>query len=201
MKHAQRLKIRLRLAYYKVITNQTNLPLTRLPSPESPSRSLPDPKYDAFLYQPTTPSLLQAQSQTTPHVFTRPYIPSLRNTNTPMQHHNQHPINNKLVYTLYNPPSSTASTISIKTPQSSASSIYHDSALTSASSFLTPVKQQHYPFHLGGYDIDEGSYSNMSPDIYASAKRILPETPAGGSLKTRGSMGVAKSLLQLGSFS
>lgn len=36
MQRAQRLKIRLRLAYYKVLTRQESLPLSRLPCPASP---------------------------------------------------------------------------------------------------------------------------------------------------------------------
>lgn len=192
IQHAQRLRIRLRLAYYKVLTNQTNLPLKRLPQPllvpEPPAAEQP---FASTSHQSTfnspVPSLLY---QSTPHVFSRPHNSAHKNINTPLLNSYRNPPQYPMHYT----PFSSVSTHSVKT---SASISY---SLGESTSLFTPAKQQHYPFHLGGDYMEDGSYTSiMSPDIYASTKNYLPDTPANTRSKTP--FQVTKNLLQTGSLS
>lgn len=192
LQHAQRLRIRLRLAYYKVLTNQANLPLKRLPQPQL----VPDPAAaelpfsstsQPFMYNSPAPSMLY---QSTSHVFSRPHNSAHKNLSTPML--NSH--KNLPQYTMHYTPFPSFSTNSVK---NSASFSY---SFSESTSLFTPAKQQHYPFHLGGYDMDDCSYTSMmSPDIYTSTKRCLSGTSA--NKRTKIPFEADKNRLQTGSLS
>lgn len=172
IKHAERLRIRLRLAYYKVLTDQTTLPLKRLPSPETSSE--PSCSSASFgLFNRTYPKLGQF-TQSTSAGLTKPHIPSMENTSTPVTS------NITLGYSDRNPPSSSASTVSMN---STASAESH-------SLLMTPVKQQRC-FDSDGTYTAESSVDALSDTKCNLHGRSLLSTPT--------SMGAARSLLQLGS--
>ena len=76
-KHAERLRLRLRLALFKVQTNQTNIPLSRLRiSNREPFDQSPSTRSPAVLRSPSQPTLLPAP------VF-RPTTQSIRTVRRP----------------------------------------------------------------------------------------------------------------------
>lgn len=128
IQHAHRLKLRLRLAYYKVRTNQIDLPLHSLPLPvpSSPQQGLVGPEDPCDVHK------------CTPFKYDHAIIAAVAAA-----------ADTKLADPI---PAMTPPVLTWSSGGYSSLGRYlatSGATVSASTAMVTPVKQQHYPFHLG----------------------------------------------------